>query len=135
MALPVSGVLNLTNREKVKESKAIELAKPPPTTATFDRHILFPMPPQNVGSFTPAATGGVVAVTLRVGTCPAVEGADRLKEEFDRAVRITVFHHRLAKQSPIGILILSRWWWWWQDSKSPDIWWLPSEIAEAPVLR
>jgi len=29
------GVLNLTNRQKIVESKAIELAKPPPTTATL----------------------------------------------------------------------------------------------------
>ena len=58
MVLPVSGVLNLTNREKIVESKAIELAKPPPITATFDRHTPYPIPPQNVGSFITAAAGG-----------------------------------------------------------------------------
>jgi len=58
MALPVSGVLNLTNRQKIVESKAIELAKPPPTTTTLDRSAPSPTPLQHLGSFTTAATGG-----------------------------------------------------------------------------
>jgi len=58
MALPVSGVLDLADREKILEPKAIELAKPPPTTSTWDKHTPCPIPPQNVSSFITAATGG-----------------------------------------------------------------------------
>jgi len=58
MALPVSGVLDLADREKILEPKAIELAKPPPATSTWDKHTPCPIPPQNVGSFITAATGG-----------------------------------------------------------------------------
>jgi len=64
-----------------------------------------------------------------------VEGADWLKEKFHQTVRITIFDRGLGKQSSTRILILSTWWRWWQDSNSSDISWLPSEIAEAPVLR
>jgi len=55
MAVPVSSVLNLTNRQLIVESKASELAKPPPTNATPGRHT--PTPPQLMGSFSSAAAG------------------------------------------------------------------------------
>ena len=58
MTLPVTGVLNLTNRQKIMESKAIELSKPPPTTTTLDRNTPSPTPLQHMSSFIIAATGG-----------------------------------------------------------------------------
>ena len=40
------------------ESKAIELSKLPPTTATLDRHTPAPTPREHMGSFGTPATGG-----------------------------------------------------------------------------
>jgi len=53
MAVPVSSVLNLTNRQLIVESKASELAKPAPAGATPGRYI----PPQLMGNFSSGATG------------------------------------------------------------------------------
>ena len=50
MAVPVSSVLNLTNRQLIVESKASELAKPPPTNATPGRHTS--TQPQLMGNFS-----------------------------------------------------------------------------------
>jgi len=44
--------------KKIQESKAIELSKVPPTTATLDRHTHSPTPPQHMGGCGTPATGG-----------------------------------------------------------------------------
>ncbi|KAG0634241.1 hypothetical protein HOY80DRAFT_1060853 [Tuber brumale] len=57
MPVPVSSVLNLTNRQMIVESKASELAKSSSTTATTDRYTPSPTKSQLMGSFSTAATG------------------------------------------------------------------------------
>ncbi|KAG0134461.1 XRN 5'-3' exonuclease N-terminus-domain-containing protein [Tuber indicum] len=57
MTVPVSSVLNLTNRQLIVESKASELAKPPPTNATPNWHTSTSTPPQLTGGFSLAVMG------------------------------------------------------------------------------
>lgn len=57
MTVPVSSVLNLTNRQLIVESKASGLAKPLSTVIAPDGYAPAPTPPELVGSYSSAAAG------------------------------------------------------------------------------
>jgi len=80
MALPVTGVLNLANRQKIVESKTIELAKPPHTTATLDTNTPSPTQLQHMSSFITAPRGLTRPMVERVGLV-SEEWIERLESQ------------------------------------------------------
>lgn len=74
-----------SNREKIAESKASELAKKTPTTATPARHTPSPTPSQLMGSFSTAvgrdSRGGRGGAALQAPY--VVQGAGAVVQELD----------------------------------------------------